>query len=649
MEYNNKVLANRYRIDEKVGEGGMAQVYRGYDLKLDRTIAIKILKREYRKVKDFVNKFEIEARHAASLNHINIVSIYDVGEDQELNYIVMEYLDGKTLKEYIVEKRGLSNEETVKISGAIASALIAAHNNNIIHRDIKPQNVMITDDAKIKVMDFGIAKMRKEDTMTRMARGGDTIDAEAAISGSIHYMAPEVLKSNYSDERSDIYALGITMFEMITGIVPFDGNSDINIALKHINDSIPDIRALNDEVKPALEQIIIKCTHKNADERYQSARDLLADLKNIIKAPSDLFIKIEKREALDRSKTKIKNHKASEVIQQSNRISNIERKQKEKQVAFFGALTGALLAIVLAVLIISLNKEVIFPTKIEMKNLSEMNKDQYTQFFEDNEIEWEVVGYEFNDIIEKDGVIEQSIEPGLIITKKDKVKLVLSKGKKLFSVPNVVNLEYETAVAMIESSNLTYEINRVYDDNVVAGLVIKQSPEKKTMLEEGSTVVLDVSLGAQEKFTTMPDITNMTLKEGEKALKEAKLERGTISEAYNDKVEKGKIIATTILPNEEVKEGYVVDITISLGKENKAVTKTIKVENILSSEDVAAKLKVVLLLDGKATEIYNADVTQSSFDNPIEIEVKGKGSGKYEVYKNDVLLFTNNIAFTTED
>ncbi len=635
-------------MDEKVGEGGMACVYRGYDLKLDRTIAIKILKKEYRKIKDFVNKFEVEARHAASLNHINIVSIYDVGEDQDLNYIVMEYLDGKTLKEYIVEKRGLSNEETLNISGAIASALIAAHSNNIIHRDIKPQNVMITEDSKIKVMDFGIAKMRKEDTMTRMARGGDTINADADISGSIHYMAPEVLKTNYSDERSDIYALGVTMFEMITGIVPFDGNSDINIALKHINDSLPDIKSLNYEVNPSLEQIIVKCTHKNSDERYQTARELLIDLKKIIKAPSDLFIKIEKREALDRSKTKIKNHRASEVIHKSNRLIKIERKQKDKRIAFFGALTGALLAIVLAVLIISLNKEAIFPTKIEMKNLSMMNKEQYTKFFEDNELEWEIVGYEFSDSVKKDGIIDQSIEPGLIITKSDKVKLVLSKGKKMFSVPNVVNLEYETAVAMIESSNLNYEINRVYSDSVVAGLVIKQKPQRREMLEEGGIVVLDVSLGSEEKFTTMPDIRNMSLEEGEKALKEAKLKRGNVSEAYNDNVEKGKIIATTILPEQEVKQGYVVDITISLGKEDKAVVKTIEVENILSSDDVAAKLKVVLLLDGRAIEVYNADVTQSSFDTPIKIEVKGKGSGKYEVYKNEVLQFTNNIIFTTE-
>ncbi len=649
MELINKVLSSRYRIDEKVGEGGMACVFRAFDLKLSRVVAVKILKKEYKDIENFVDKFNIEARAAASLNHINIVGIYDVGEHQKMNYIVMEYLDGRTLKQYIAKKRQLTNEETLKIAGSIASALIAAHGNQIIHRDIKPQNVIITDDAKIKVADFGIAKTRKEGTMSRMTRSdGKTIDADADISGSIHYMAPEILKRNYSDERSDIYALGITMFEMITGVVPFDGNSDITIALKHINERLPDIKALNDEVLPSLEQIIVKCTKKNPDERYQSAIELLRDLKKIIKDPAELFIKIESDDESNLNRTKIRSSKERRELQKYNRKKNLEIKRKEKRTAFLGALTGAILAVVLAATIIFINKETIFPKEIEMPNLSEMTKEQYTKFFEDNEVTWEIVEYKYDDFLDKDYILKQSVKEGTKITKDEVVKVVLSKGKELFEVPNLVNLEYETAIALIESANLSYEIKRSFNDEVMAGIVMGQTPSKNTMLEAKGTVYLEVSLGKEEKYTVMPNVKDLTLEEGKKILTAAHLELGVVSESYSDDIPKGHIIATTLLKGEKVKEGYIVDLTISLGKEEKNVEKVIKVDNILTGEEVVCNLRVMLILDEKEKEVYNQEVTASSFENPIEIKVSGRSIGKYEVYKNDVLLFTNSIVFTEE-
>ncbi len=652
MDLKNKILCSRYRVDERVGEGGMASVYRGFDMKLSRTIAIKVLKAEYRDNKDFVQRFEVEARAAASLNHINIVGVYDVGEDLGVNFIIMEYLSGMTLKRYITAKGALSNEETLNIAGSIASALITAHKNHIIHRDIKPQNIMITEDDKIKVTDFGIAKVTKESALNTMVRRSkeDTIDANGQISGSIHYMAPEILKRNYSDEKSDIYALGITMYEMITGHVPFDGDSDINIALEHINDPLPDIKRYAPDVLPAIEQIIKTATQKDSSARYHSAEEFLKELKKAINTPDKVFIKIDdKNDIIERTQTKVLNQKASREIRNSNRKAMKEKQRREKKLTLLAALSGVVLALILAYLVITFNKETLFPTKVVMPNLSEMTKEEYEAFFRENDLDWEIKASEYDSKIPEGGVISQSHDEGMVVTKKDKITLLVSKGQKLKKVPNLVNLEYETAISLLESKGFKYEINRVYNDEVMVGLVIAHKPAKMMEVSEGTTIVMDVSLGKEEKFTKMPDVKGKSLDEGVSLLEDAGLLKGEISEAYNDEIEAGKIIAATVLAGEDVKTGYVVDLTISLGKENKAADKSIEVNDILGAEEIVANLRVVLILDGVAEDIYVADVTHASFEPVLSIPVSGRGKGKYEVYKDGVMLYTNAIIFTEDE
>ena len=272
------VLAGRYEVQERIGLGGMAEVYKGKDLKLNRFIAIKILRKEYREDESFVRKFQREAQAAAGLMHPNVVNVYDVGEDRGLYFMVMELVEGITLKEYIEKKGVLSANETISIAIQIASGIQAAHQKHIIHRDIKPQNVIISKEGKVKVTDFGIAKAATSNTISSNAMG------------SVHYTSPEQARGGFSDEKSDVYSTGITMYEMVTGRVPFDGDSTVSIAIKHLQEEIMPPSEYIPEIPYSLEQIILKCTKKNPDKRYPDMGTLIADLKRSLADPDGDFV-----------------------------------------------------------------------------------------------------------------------------------------------------------------------------------------------------------------------------------------------------------------------------------------------------------------------------------------------------------------------
>jgi len=274
------MLNNRYEILEKVGSGGMSVVYKAKDTKLGRFVAIKVLREEFCFDENFVKKFKVEAQSAASLSHSNIVNIYDVGNEGRTHFIVMEYLEGETLKDYIKNNGQLPENEILKIAVCIASALDHAHNNHIIHRDIKPQNIMLTNDGKVKVADFGIARVASE----------NTIDMPENPTGSVYYIAPEQARGGYQDNKSDIYSLGITMYEMATGVLPFTGENAVTVALKQIHDDLPLPSEINEHLSKNIETIILKATQKKTTQRYQSAMDILDDLKLSMNNPEDVLI-----------------------------------------------------------------------------------------------------------------------------------------------------------------------------------------------------------------------------------------------------------------------------------------------------------------------------------------------------------------------
>ncbi|MBR4759184.1 MAG: Stk1 family PASTA domain-containing Ser/Thr kinase, partial [Lachnospiraceae bacterium] len=274
------IIGERYEILEKIGTGGMSDVYKAKDSKLNRYVAVKVLKSEFSENTNFVSKFRVEAQAAARLTHPNIVNVYDVGEEGDTHYIVMELVEGITLKNYIEKKARLSVKEAISIAIQVSMGIEAAHNNHIIHRDIKPQNIMISKEGKVKIADFGIAKAATSNTIT------------SNVMGSVHYTSPEQARGGFSDERSDIYSLGCTMYEMLTGRVPFDGETTVAIAIKHIQDDMPSPRDFVSEIPVCVEQIIFKCTQKSPDRRYQSMSELIVDLKKSLISPEDNFVKI---------------------------------------------------------------------------------------------------------------------------------------------------------------------------------------------------------------------------------------------------------------------------------------------------------------------------------------------------------------------
>lgn len=306
-------IGDRYEIVDKVGSGGMSDVYKALDHKLNRYVAIKVLKPEFSEDKTFVSKFKVEAQSAAGLVHPNIVNVYDVGEDDTLHYIVMELIDGITLKKYIEKKGPLPVKEAVSIAIQVSQGIEAAHNNNIIHRDIKPQNIMISREGKVKVTDFGIAR----------AASSNTINSNAM--GSVHYISPEQARGGYIDEKSDIYSLGITLYELITGKVPFEGDSTVSVALQHINDEIPSPKEIVPDLPVSVEKIILKCTQKKPDRRYAKVSALIADLKHSLIAPDEDFVQITSPAVSNRTTVMMTDEEVSKIRNEAGQYPEEEK------------------------------------------------------------------------------------------------------------------------------------------------------------------------------------------------------------------------------------------------------------------------------------------------------------------------------------
>ncbi|PKM55227.1 conserved protein of unknown function [Petrocella atlantisensis] len=631
------LINERYTIEEKIGSGGMSIVYKAKDIKLGRTVAIKILRDDYVYDDEFVGKFKVEAQAAASLSHVNIVNIYDVGNEKKTHFIVMEYLDGITLKEYIKTKGKLSNEETLRISACIASALDCAHTNHIFHRDIKPQNIIITKDGRVKVADFGIARIAT----------GATIPAADMASGSVHYIPPEQAKSGYSNERSDIYSLGITMFEMITGSVPFTADSAVSVALKQIHDDLPNVKELNPEVDQNLEQIIIKATQKKPELRYHSSEALLIDLKKATSFPTESFVELNAYDA--DSPTMVLNNTQMRQIRSANDIEATSKPKVEKMVAVGAIISAIVMTLLILAFLFSIFRDSLMPVEITMPSLEHIPYSEAEVILEDLSLTLEVASSAYSDTHDKDTIISQDPIEGTIVGKEANIKVVLSLGVESFEVPDVMELNYDVAKDLLEDANFEGVISQEYNENIPVGVVFEQDPEFGTMMEKGSQVKLKVSLGKEDVFVVVPDVRRKSLDEAKALLSGAGLKVGpNISESYNDEIVEGQVIAMTVMPGTTVKEGYEVDLTISLGKEIRPVTKNITINNVLEQDEDSGIISVLLIKAGVSEEVFNKVVYHSDFDTPLNVPVTGLGSATIEVYKNGSLEYTQKLDFTEE-
>lgn len=613
-------LQDRYEILDQIGSGGMSEVYRAKCHKLNRQVAIKVLKEEFSQDSNFVSKFKMEAQAAAGLSHPNIVSVYDVVDEGSLHYIVMELIEGITLKSYILKKGHLGVKETIGIAIQVAQGIAAAHDQHIVHRDIKPQNMIISRDGKVKVADFGIAR----------AVSSQTVGATAV--GSVHYISPEQARGGYSDARSDIYSLGITMYEMATGTVPFDGENTVTIALAHLEEPVPYPSQMNPEVTRSLERIILKCTQKKPERRYQDAYELVADLRHALVDPEDDYLKREPE--LDESSPTViigggelnsikegqKRQAPSGYPQEEEdwekpqshideiEVPPIRRKpvkpakkhhtkddpdlspQIEKILTTVGIVAAIIIVAVVVVIVAKLggvfnsgsgnrkssaaetvesSGESIGSTECRVPEVLGLKAEEAAAALEENSL---VVKYEYEASEDDEAglVIRQSILSGTVVSKQSTVTLTIGEGSGKVDLTKLglENLNWDEAMTMLENQKLIVTVEEESSDTIAKDLVIRYTPEKA---EPGSAVTLYVSSGPAVPMTRVPNLTGKTESEAKTILETLKLTLGEKTEVKSEEVAKGKIISQDVPFDTEAPEGTVVNYVLSVGKGTKYV------------------------------------------------------------------------------
>ena len=655
------IIGDRYEILEKIGTGGMSDVYKAKDHKLNRFVAVKVLKQEFSENANFVSKFRIEAQAAAGLMHPNIVNVYDVGEENGIYYIVMELVEGITLKKYIEKKARLSVKEAVSIAIQVSMGIEAAHNNHIIHRDIKPQNIIISKEGKVKVTDFGIAKAATSNTIT------------SNVMGSVHYTSPEQARGGYSDEKSDIYSLGITLFEMLTGRVPFNGETTVAIAIKHIQEEMPSPREYISEIPVCIEQIVFKCCQKSPDRRYQSMAELVDDLKRALITPDEDFVKVVDPD--EEASTKfISDRDMAQIKRQSERRESMEEAMRlkrqpdmyeedpeeadedgeydeenydedydpkmEKLTTILAIVAAVLIGIIILFLVGKTVGIFSFGNKNETEEESTIVQEtQVTEqvaminvigmTMEDARTALVKLGlspefdYVESDSVEEGVVISADASTGTMLNVNSVVKVTVSAGKKGVEVPDVSGVSYAEAVTMLQQKGFVANKAESYSSEVAKGNVISQTPEAGSKAPSGSAVTVRVSLGAEETKVRVPNIIGLDEEDATVALVEAGLTPGTVEEVNNeDTALTGLICYQSYSVGSYVEAGTVVNMKLSIGP--KAVTYkyngSIQAPTQEEDPDYKSGISVhVVITSADGTTIL--DTTTSSF--PISINSAG--------------------------
>ena len=613
------VLGKRYEVLSKIGAGGMADVYKGKDTMLNRYVAIKVLKKEYREDENFVRKFHSEAQAAAGLLNPNIVNVYDVGEDRGLYYMVMELVEGITLKEYIEKKGKLSHKEVISIAIQMCNGIGAAHAAGIVHRDIKPQNVMISRDGKVKVTDFGIAKAVTSNTISSNAMG------------SVHYTSPEQARGGYSDAKSDIYSIGITLYEMVTGRVPFDGESTVEVAMKHLQQEITPPSEYAPDIPYSLEQIILKCTQKNSERRYASTAELTRDLKRSLMDPDGDFVVIP---PLRNADTVIITDEELDDIRSSyddddyddgdyddeddygdddyddydedDRYSDDygdseddydedddydDRKGGEEVNPRMNKLMKILMIVVALIiafiLIFAVGKAAgIFKSlgsgtktedtsdkdTVKVPDIVGLTEEEATKELKAKNLGIKVDSREDSEKYEAGTVSEQKTKAGTKVKKNSTVHVIISSalvGKEI-TVPNVSGKSEDEAQNELESAgftNITSDFQ--YDDSVAEGNVISTTPAANSKAAKDTQIKMIVSKGAQKK--TVPDVRGKSESEARSAIQAAGLTVGSTSTQHDDSVAKGSVISQSVTPGKKVSAGTSVNLVLSSGSDKVSV------------------------------------------------------------------------------
>lgn len=644
-------LADRYEILDKIGTGGMSDVYKAMDHILGREVAVKVLKQEFAEDVTFVTKFRSEAQSAAGLEHPNIVNIYDVGSENGMYYIVMEYVEGITLKTYIEKKGQLNFKEAISIAIQVGRGIEAAHNKGIIHRDIKPQNIIISTEGKVKVTDFGIAR----------ATSSNTIHAD--VMGSVHYASPEQARNGYVDGKSDIYSLGIVMYEMVTGRVPFDGDTTVAVALQHLQEEMVAPSAYAPDLPISLEKIILKCTMKSPDRRYAAIEDLLLDLKKALVSPNEDFVTMGSAEDVEKTRVispeeqeQIKEGLAGDADEDDELMDDEDDEDEgpvnpklDKAITIMGIAAAVIIIAIVIYIVGSFFGLFKFGTKkndtkdkdsktqaeqVEMIRVVGMTEDEASSALKKAGVSYEIV-YESSDDAEEGDVIRQSVKEGEKIPSTEKVKITVCKEGDL-EIPSVVGMDGDSAIQTLKDKGFKANRTFEYSADVAEGNVINQTPTG--VGKKGDTVTIVVSAGIQS--VQVPSLANKTQQEAANELAAVGLQVGNVTTEYSDNYAAGRVIRQSVTQGKTVDAGTAVDLVISDGKKPEYYSYSGTVSN---THEVPVS---VVLKDAEGVAIASWDLQANQSLN-ISAKDIATSSGTIEI-TGDGVNETKTVTFTKQ-
>ena len=554
---SNKLLLGRYEIIEKIGEGGMAVVYKAKDRLLNRYVAIKILRPEFVKDEQFVENFRKESQAAAGLSHPNIVNVYDVGKEGNIHFIVMELIDGKPLSQVIDEKGRLDYKEAISIARQVASALSLAHKNQIIHRDVKPHNILITSTGTAKLADFGIARAVSK---ASIAEGSEK------IMGSVHYFSPEQARGAYVDERSDIYSLGIVLYEMLTGKVPFDGDNPISIALMHINDPMPSVSSQVPGIPPQLEKVIEKATDKYQSNRYKTADEMIEDLDNI-----DFITKVMGSSIFE-SQLEKKDEDISDAIKEAEDVKKREDEKKPVNKTKLFIIIASVIIVIAGIIgagamlgwFSGENDEVEVP---DFKGMT----------LEEAQIEAEKYGLKveegdqvYSPDQEEGKITSQTPGKGAKVSKGKVITVNISLGKKDGVVPNIVGMDYEEAKEYLEDFGFELGMVVKVKSTKPENTVITQTVEAGSTADKGTVIDVEVSDGKGKEMKEVPYLIGKDVDTAKSEIIAAGFKVGNIYYEESDEYPKNTITSQQYKSGEELEEGTAIDIVVSKGSSSES-------------------------------------------------------------------------------
>jgi beta-lactam-binding protein with PASTA domain/tRNA A-37 threonylcarbamoyl transferase component Bud32 len=603
---DNTILGGRYELLEIIGEGGMAKVYKAHCRLLDRIVAIKILKDEFSKDKGFVEKFRTEALSAARINHPNIVNIYDVGQEDDIYYIVMEFVDGKTLKEVISNEAPLSVEHATDIAIMICDGVHHAHEKGIIHRDIKPHNILITEHGMVKVADFGVAR----------AISNATITYGNNIVGSVHYISPEQAKGEPVNRTTDIYSIGCVLYEMLTGRPPFNAENAITVALKHIHDEVPSPRKLNSNIPIALEGIILKAMQKSPSQRFSTAEEMRNALLGMHgQMPADYKPK----------RRNDKNMAGAPILAEGDELMKKKRKLSPTGIAIIVIAVIGLLAGVLFTGGGFFGKEVAVP------NIEGMDYKQADAELTKIGLVMSVLSYDYSNEFAKDMVISQNPGKDRKVKAGRKIEVTISKGSELITVPNITGIDIKDAIIKLGNVDLNMgKTKKAYDEEKPEGTIISQDPAKGSRQASGTSIDVVVSQGKQPAKVSMPDLKGLTVDKARTVLEDKKLVLGETTRQESTSYSADQIAAQDKEAGVMIEEGTTVNVVVSTGPGPQVKTRVLQFK--LPSSDQNLNVRIVVTdLQGER-ETYN-EMHQGG--DVVYTSINYYGSGTAEVFLND--------------